>query len=150
MWDTISCHSADYCVHHESGAFRRATRCYRLTLPGAPDAGPTRWPAPFTRRGFAALTYPGPGRSSSRKQEGRSTPCTPSAESPNAWQPVPKGAISVSQETGAIVINDDICNGYRSCIGSCPRIQMGLNSIKSQAFKCDLCNGDPQCVRFYP
>ncbi|MBT7259734.1 MAG: 4Fe-4S dicluster domain-containing protein, partial [Desulfobacula sp.] len=25
---------------------------------------------------------------------------------------------------------------------------MGFNSIERKVFKCDLCDGDPQCVRF--
>jgi Fe-S-cluster-containing hydrogenase component 2 len=54
------------------------------------------------------------------------------------------------KETGRKI--PTVCSQRRKpqCMAACPRIQMGLNPIKSQAFKCDLCNGDPQCARFYP
>jgi Fe-S-cluster-containing hydrogenase component 2 len=34
------------------------------------------------------------------------------------------------------------------CVAACPFGAMRWNSGRSRVFKCDLCDGDPQCVRF--
>ena len=61
------------------------------------------------------------------KETGRKIPTVYSqCRKPQCMVAYPQGGhLWVSQETGAIVINDDIFNGYRSCIGACPRTQMG-------------------------
>jgi len=47
-----------------------------------------------------------------------------------------------------IVVDQDRCAGCWTCILVCPFGAMGYNSEKKKVFKCDLCEGDPQCVRF--
>jgi Fe-S-cluster-containing hydrogenase component 2 len=45
-------------------------------------------------------------------------------------------------------VNHEVCIGCRSCIGVCPFGAMNYNPTTRKVFKCDLCGGDPQCVRF--
>ena len=64
----------------------------------------------------------------------------------------PTGAIRVDAATGARVIDEKICNGCRLCQEACPVTprRIGYNPMKQVCFKCDLCGGDPQCVKFCP
>ncbi len=60
----------------------------------------------------------------------------------------PVKAISRDDEMGRVEVDYDVCIGCRSCVVVCPFGAMNFNSIDRQVFKCDLCDGDPQCVRF--
>lgn len=60
----------------------------------------------------------------------------------------PVKAISREEQMGRISVDYDACIGCRSCVGVCPFGAMSFNTIDKQVFKCDLCDGDPQCVRF--
>lgn len=60
----------------------------------------------------------------------------------------PVTAISKSKETGVITIDEEKCIGCRQCVIACPFGHMNFNFSKETAFKCDLCDGDPQCVKF--
>ena len=60
----------------------------------------------------------------------------------------PVKAISRDQALDYVKINYDVCIGCRSCVAVCPFGAMGFNVIDKKVFKCDLCEGDPQCVRF--
>jgi len=60
----------------------------------------------------------------------------------------PANAISRNDDLNVIEVDHDKCIGCRSCVAVCPFGAMGFNSIDRKVFKCDLCDGDPQCVRF--
>ncbi len=60
----------------------------------------------------------------------------------------PMKAISRNNETGVVSVDYDVCIGCRSCTLVCPFGAMNYNPIDKKVFKCDLCDGDPQCVRF--
>ena len=60
----------------------------------------------------------------------------------------PVKAISRDQALDYVKIDYDVCIGCRSCVAVCPFGAMGFNVIDKKVFKCDLCEGDPQCVRF--
>ena len=60
----------------------------------------------------------------------------------------PVKAISRDEEMARVSVDYDVCIGCRSCVAVCPFGAMSYNTIDKQVFKCDLCDGDPQCVRF--
>jgi len=60
----------------------------------------------------------------------------------------PVGAITKNKETGEVTIQEDKCIGCRQCVQACPFGHMNFNFGKGIAFKCDLCEGDPQCIKF--
>jgi len=62
----------------------------------------------------------------------------------------PVKAISVNADTGAVVVDETKCIGCRACSVACPFGQANYHPEKKIAFKCDLCFGDPVCVKFCP
>ncbi|MGD2127315.1 MAG: 4Fe-4S binding protein, partial [Desulfobacteraceae bacterium] len=49
---------------------------------------------------------------------------------------------------GRVIVDYDVCIGCRSCVTVCPFGAMSFNTIDKRVFKCDVCDGEPQCVRF--
>ncbi len=60
----------------------------------------------------------------------------------------PVKAISRDENLNRVVVDQSKCIGCRSCVSVCPFGAMNFNVIDRKVFKCDLCDGDPQCVRF--
>jgi len=62
--------------------------------------------------------------------------------------PIPD-AMYLDDNTGAVIINESICIGCLACVDACPfgAIQVGPNR---EILKCDLCGGDPLCVKYCP
>jgi Fe-S-cluster-containing hydrogenase component 2 len=60
----------------------------------------------------------------------------------------PVGALSRNEAKGRVEVDYDTCIGCRTCVSVCPFGAMGFNTVDHQVIKCDLCDGDPQCVRF--
>jgi len=60
----------------------------------------------------------------------------------------PKEAIYRDEELESVSINHDLCIGCKMCVAACPFGAMRWNSKSAHVFKCNLCHGDPQCVRF--
>ena len=60
----------------------------------------------------------------------------------------PVKAIFRDEDTGAVMIDHNLCIGCRSCVAVCPFGAMNYNVIDRKVFKCDLCGGDPQCTKF--
>lgn len=56
----------------------------------------------------------------------------------NCLAACPTGAIYRTQ-TGAVVVNDDRCNGCRYCVAACPYKVMGFNEATGRVAKCTLC-----------
>jgi len=57
------------------------------------------------------------------------------------------GAISKNEQTGALVVKEDLCVGCKTCVIACPLGGVLFHYIKECSMKCDLCNGDPACVK---
>lgn len=59
----------------------------------------------------------------------------------------PESALSINPETGAVVLNETLCSGCLVCVTACPfgAIQV---SPEGEILKCDLCGGDPTCVKY--
>lgn len=60
----------------------------------------------------------------------------------------PVAAIRRDSTTGAITIDRDTCVGCRACLMTCYFGAISFHQEKKTVFKCELCGGDPQCVRF--
>ena len=58
------------------------------------------------------------------------------------------GAIYRDPETGAMLVDIEKCLGCRMCIVACPFGGSSLDIVGRKIIKCDLCEGDPECVKF--
>jgi len=68
-------------------------------------------------------------------------------EDPPCINVCPEEALSKNPETGAIKVNSGLCNGCQACINACPFEAMFLEQESQKVFTCDLCQGDPECVK---
>lgn len=59
----------------------------------------------------------------------------------------PANAISRNEETGAVVIDKSRCAGCKMCMLACPYGNIHFDHEKLVSRKCDLCGGDPECVK---
>lgn len=62
----------------------------------------------------------------------------------------PESAIEFDRTNGAVIIDEDRCNGCRSCVKACPFNAILFSDEDHKAYKCDLCGGDPECVKWCP
>jgi carbon-monoxide dehydrogenase iron sulfur subunit len=60
----------------------------------------------------------------------------------------PVKAISRDEALSRVMVDYDVCIGCRSCVAVCPFGAMHFDVIGRKVSKCDLCDGDPQCVSF--
>jgi len=61
----------------------------------------------------------------------------------------PVKAIHRSPETGAMLIDQGLCIGCRECMAVCPFGGVTMSET-GEMVKCDLCDGDPFCVKLCP
>ncbi len=62
----------------------------------------------------------------------------------------PRDALTQSEETGIIKVDEDKCNGCGWCIEACDYGAIMLHPDKKVVFVCDLCDGKPKCVEWCP
>jgi Fe-S-cluster-containing hydrogenase component 2 len=62
----------------------------------------------------------------------------------------PNGAIEVVPPINARVINTSKCKGCKTCLKACSWAMTSFDEETQKATKCDLCGGDPQCVKICP
>jgi len=64
----------------------------------------------------------------------------------------PEKALSQSEQTGIIRVEEEKCKGCDWCIQACPHggITIYSDTHARIAVACDLCNGEPKCVEFCP
>jgi len=60
----------------------------------------------------------------------------------------PSNALQRDPVTQAVVVMAEHCIGCQMCISACPFGMMHFDHTRRVAAKCDLCQGDPQCVQF--
>ena len=78
-------------------------------------------------------------------------------DDPRCLKACPTGALHVDPETGARVIDQDVCVGCQSCLSACifaaggqGESRIKYNPETGTCFKCDLCGGNPKCVKYCP
>jgi len=59
----------------------------------------------------------------------------------------PTGAISRDSVTGAMLVDNTKCIRCRMCVQACPFGGSAYDPVGSRILKCDLCGGDPACVK---
>jgi len=62
----------------------------------------------------------------------------------------PTGALSRDEKLGFITVNRDICISCGACVGACPYGGIILSHLDNKPLICDLCNGEPLCVKWCP
>ena len=62
----------------------------------------------------------------------------------------PESAIQVNEENGTVLISSEKCTGCWLCQEACPFDAIRFDGDRGTAFKCDLCQGDPECVKWCP
>lgn len=78
-------------------------------------------------------------------------PCQ-QCEGPECLMACPNGALYVDPETCARVIDESICVGCQLCLNACPLTphRIRYDQVRNVCIKCDLCGGDPKCVKYCP
>lgn len=66
---------------------------------------------------------------------------------PLCMESCPVNAISRNVDTGAMEVDQNTCVGCRVCTMACPVGGINIDPVTDTAFKCDLCGGDPECVK---
>jgi len=59
----------------------------------------------------------------------------------------PTGALYKDEATGAVLLRPDDCFGCSACVDACPFGMAALHPQTGLALICDLCGGDPACVK---
>ncbi len=60
----------------------------------------------------------------------------------------PVKALAREKSLDYVKVDYDLCIGCRLCVAVCPFGAMNFDAKDSKVIKCDLCNGEPTCVRF--
>ena len=71
-------------------------------------------------------------------------------EDPRCVRCCPQNALRQSDETGVIIVDETKCNGCGWCIGACRFGAIALDPKKKKVVVCDLCEGEPECVKYCP
>jgi len=59
-----------------------------------------------------------------------------------------EAALSRDPKTGVVLVDDKSCNGCEACVVACPLGAISYDKERDVVFKCNLCGGDPECVKF--
>ena len=59
----------------------------------------------------------------------------------------PFTALSVNEQTGAVIVDKEKCTACGICINACPGTIPHMHPNKKHIVICDLCGGDPECAK---
>jgi Fe-S-cluster-containing dehydrogenase component len=68
-------------------------------------------------------------------------------EEPACLEACPAEAMLLDEQTGAVVIDEQLCTLCLECVDACPYDAIRV-APDGTVLKCDLCGGTPTCVRF--
>jgi len=68
-------------------------------------------------------------------------------EEPYCLESCTLDAISRDLKTGIVRVDEEICTGCELCLEACPMGAIFVHKDRGVAIKCDLCGGDPECVK---
>lgn len=71
-------------------------------------------------------------------------------EDPRCVAACPREALSQSEETAVIMVDEEMCNGCAWCVEACDYGSIQLHPDSRIAFVCDLCDGELKCVEWCP
>lgn len=71
-------------------------------------------------------------------------------EDPPCVLACPRDALTQSEKSGVIMVDEDKCNGCGWCIEACDYGAIMLHPESKVVFLCDLCDGEPKCVEWCP
>jgi Fe-S-cluster-containing hydrogenase component 2 len=57
-------------------------------------------------------------------------------------------ALKRDPETDAVLLDREICIGCKQCMVICPFTAILYDTEDKRFYKCDLCDGDPECVKW--
>ena len=66
---------------------------------------------------------------------------------PRCVMDCPAGALGKDEESGVVLWNEEKCVNCQLCTLACPYSGITYNAAADQVMKCDLCGGDPACVK---
>jgi len=69
-------------------------------------------------------------------------------DSPICETVCPMRAIKRDPKTGAMLVDSALCVGCRLCVQFCPFGGVEIDARTGKIMKCDLCGGEPICVKF--
>ncbi len=72
--------------------------------------------------------------------------CT-QCENPFCMNTCPFDAINKDETSGVVLVDKEKCTGCGNCVAACPDGMIRLG-VDKKADKCDLCEGDPLCVKY--
>ena len=68
-------------------------------------------------------------------------------DKPSCVEVCPVKAFKIDEQSGVPIIDQNVCIGCRACVSACPFGAIRVDPKTEMTNKCDLCNGDPQCVK---
>lgn len=69
-------------------------------------------------------------------------------EKPYCAEVCPAGAITVEEASGIVRVSKEKCVGCKICTLACPFGNIVFSTEEKVAVKCELCDGEPECVLF--
>ncbi len=68
-------------------------------------------------------------------------------EEPVCAQVCPTNAIYKQEDSSRVLVDRERCIGCRACISVCPQEGLKFDVVEKKILRCDLCDGDPICVK---
>lgn len=62
----------------------------------------------------------------------------------------PVEALRKEEMTNTVVLNEEKCTGCGLCVERCPYSAIRMDELHRKPLICDLCQGNPECVKWCP